>query len=197
MDFKGLPVKTILVSSLLAVLFIGAAVYKFIPKADSTVDDATGAPVPAEEESSVPALAVKPVIDTDIKEDAAIQEQLDRDRQEERQTKYLKTKLEQTNLELEEQKALVQINKLKMENMDGGMPSVDGQKTLPEVRVEYIGGDNINKEAILSIAGVNYQVKAQSTPTESIQVLSISDSGVTLHFSAPQELTRTIDYKPE
>jgi len=27
--------------------------------------------------------------------------------------------------------------------------------------------------------------------------VSISDSSVTLHFSAPQDLTKTIDYKPE
>ena len=68
---------------------------------------------------------------------------------------------------------------------------------LPEIKVDYIGGDNVKKEAILSIGGTSYQVKEKSNPTDNIQVVSISDSSVTLHFSAPQELTKTIDYKPE
>ena len=85
-----------------------------------------------------------------------------------------------------------------MDNMGGYKdPGIDGQRILPEVKVEYIGGDSIKKEAIISIAGVNFQVKEKSSPTDSIQVLTISDSSVTLHFSAPQELTKTIEYRPE
>jgi len=146
----------------------------------------------------IPATANDQVSETLIEDDAAIQQQLDRDRQEQKQTKYLKTKLEQTNLELEQEKAIAEINKLKMENRGTFKePGIDGQKNLPEIKVEYIGGDSVKKEAILSIAGANYQVKEKSSPTDTIRVVSISDSGVTLHFSGPPELTKTIDYKPE
>lgn len=131
-------------------------------------------------------------------EEAAIQEQFDRDRKQQKQTKDLKIKLEQTNLELEQEKALAEINKLKKENVGAfNEPATGGQNNLPEIKVDYIGGDSTKKEAILSINGASYQVKETSRPTADIQVISIADSSVTLHFSAPEELTKTIDYKPE
>ena len=131
-------------------------------------------------------------------EDTAIQQQLDRDRRQQKQTKDLKIKLEQTNLELEQEKALAEINKLKKENRGAFDESaLEGQKNLPEIKLDYIGGNNVKKEAILSIGGISYQVKEKSSPAADIQVVSISDSSVTLHFSAPEELTKTIDYKPE
>jgi hypothetical protein len=137
-------------------------------------------------------------LDNSKQEDVAIEQQLERDRQEQKQTKYLKNKLEQTNLELEQEKAMAEINKLKLENIGGFNDSdSDGQKNIPEVKVEYIGGDSVRKEAILSIAGTNFQVKERSNPTDNIQVVSISDSSVTIHFIAPVALTKTIDYKPE
>ena len=87
-------------------------------------------------------------------DDAVIQKQLDRDRRQQKQTKDLKTKLEQTNLELEQEKALAELNKLKKENRGAfNGPTVDGQNELPEIKVEYIGGDSVKKEAILSIGG--------------------------------------------
>jgi hypothetical protein len=131
-------------------------------------------------------------------DDVDIQEQLDRDRQQQKLTKDLKNKLEQTNLELEQEKALSEITKLKKENMDGfNEPSGDGQSSLPEIKIEYIGGGSATKEAILSIGTTIYQVKEKSSLTDNIQVVSISDSSVTVHFSAPQDLTKTIEFKPE
>ena len=150
------------------------------------------------------ALMISVVLDSPVKgeepltEDAAFQQQLDRNREEQKQTKYLKIKLEQTNLKLEQEKALAEINKLKTENIGAfNDPLPEGQKNFPEVKVEYIGGDNDKKEAILSIAGTNFQVKEKSSPTDNLQVVSISDSSVTVHFSAPRELTKTIVYRPE
>ena len=131
-------------------------------------------------------------------DDSEIQQQLDRDRQQQKITKDLKNKLEQTNLELEQEKAVSEINKLKKENIGAfNEPSENGQSNLPDIKVEYIGGDKVKKEAILSIGSTSYQVKPNSSLTDKIQVVSISDSSVTLHFSAPQDLTKTIDYKPE
>jgi len=85
-----------------------------------------------------------------------------------------------------------------MEN--GGLfkePSIDGQNNFPEVKVEYIAGNDVKKEAIIAIAGTSFQIKEKSSPMDNIQVVSISDTSVTLHFSAPQEVTKTIDFKPE
>ena len=145
-----------------------------------------------------PQILSKPAISLNNGEDAAIQEQLDRDRQQQRLTKELKNKLEQTDLQLEEEKALAEINKLKKENMGAfDEPNSDGQTNLPEIIVDYIGGDSVKKEAIISIGGTTYQVKDKSNPTENVQVVSISDTGITVHFNAPINLTKTIDYKPE
>jgi hypothetical protein len=131
-------------------------------------------------------------------EDADMQDQLDRDRRQQRQTKDLKIKLEQTDLELEQEKALAEIYKLKNENMEVFKdPALGGQKDFPEIKVEYIGEGGDKKEAILSIAGVNYQVKEKDVPVDSIEVRSISDTGVILHFSVPQESIKTVYFKPE
>jgi hypothetical protein len=209
MVFKFLTSKKFLI--LLGVVVIGFILSKFIHKGDSSaVNDAV---LPQSQNETINTLPVKAVIkepafakipvkkidlETSDQEDAAIQEQLDHDREAQKQTKYLKTKLEQTNLELEQEKALAEINKLKMDNIGAFKdPTEESQKNLPEIKVEYIGGGATKKEAILSIAGTNYQVKPKSNLTDSIQVMSISDSSVTLHFTAPQDLTKTIDYKPE
>ncbi|MBF0570452.1 MAG: hypothetical protein HQL12_01140 [Candidatus Omnitrophica bacterium] len=210
MDFKKLFSKKVLVPFLFGIFAIIVTLWRLSPRTNLPAPESLGAASEMESMKVISArpVAVNPSAETGLKggvesgtpkeDDAAIQQQLDRDRQEQKQTKYLKNKLEQTNLELEQEKALAQINKLKSENRGNFKdPSVDGQKNMPEIKVEYIGGDNVKKEAILSIAGVSFQVKEKSSPTDSIQVLSISDTGVTLHFSAPQELTKTIDYKPE
>ena len=184
--------KTILIPVLLVIFVSGVILWKSFSQVGSAAPENIELPAP-----------VKPIdraipTDTLSVEDLAIEKQLDRDRQEQQQTKYLKTRLEQTNLELEQEKAIAQINRLKSEN--GGTfdeAGIEGQKNLPDIKIEYIGGDNKKKEAIIAIAGINYQVTERSCPTNNVQVVSISDSGVTFHFSAPQELTKTIDYKPE
>ncbi len=212
MDFKKLSVKSIIILSLLTVLIIAVILWKVIYRTDSSIPEGVET-LPASQIGPDKDTSVKSVtqnqpldgtltreseLDTSKENDTTLQEQLDSDRQQQKQTKYLKMKLEQTNLELEQEKALAEINKLKMDNMGAFKETtVDGKNSFPEIKVEYIGGDSVKKEAILSIAGVNFQVKEKTSPTDSIQVMSISDSSVTLHFSAPQDLTKTIEYKPE
>jgi hypothetical protein len=194
MDFKRTSLKLIFPALLLGFLIIGLLFLKISSKANSTILENN------EIQNSAPVTqsASEPAPEMNNKEDVAIQEQLDRDRRQQKRTKDLKIKLEQTNLELEQEKSLAEINKLKKENMDPfNDPPVDGQNNFPEIKVSYIGGDSVKKEAILSIGGASYQVKEKSNPIANIQVVSISDSSVTLHFSAPQDLTKTIDYKPE
>jgi len=212
MDFKGLSQNKLFLPALavlfVIVLLVGKSFIKTASTSQENPEAVNSSPVllskdtlvkPAiQKESSEKDFSKKPISDASNEDDAAIQDQLDRDRQAQKQTKYLKTKLEQTNLELEQEKALAEINKLKIDNMGAFKdPTEESQKNFPEIKVEYIGGNDVKKEAIVSIAGTNYQVKAKSNPTDNIQVVSISDSSVTLHFSAPQDLTKTIDYKPE
>ncbi len=212
MDFKNWLFKSILPRLILGFLLIGFLVWKFFPKIDlpainnnetqNSVQNIVAKDNPVKELALNPVQIVQMVSKSapgpNSEEDAAIQRQLDRDRQQQKLTKDLKNKLEQTNLELEEEKALAEINTLKKENMGAfNEPNSDGQNNLPEIKVDYIGGDSVKKEAILSIGGTTYQVKEKSNPTDNIQVVSISDTSVTLHFRAPQDLTKTIDYKPE
>jgi len=212
MDFKNWLLKSILPRLILGFLLIGFLVWKFFPKADLPAIDNNGTQVSVQniavKENAMKEAAPNPVPiarmvsesaqGPNSEEDSAIQRQLDRDRQQQKLTKDLKNKLEQTNLELEEEKALAEINTLKKENMGAfNEPNSDGQNNLPEIIVDYIGGNSVKKEAILSIGGTTYQVKEKSNPTDNIQVVSISDTSVTLHFRAPQDLTKTIDYKPE
>ena len=196
MDFKKISLKSISAALLPGILIIGLFIWKFSfqnePVKETAVTQAPQSPAMA------PLIARELPPGTSKEEDTAIQEQLDRDRRQQKQTKDLKIKLEQTNLELEQEKALAQINKFKKENMEAfNEPATDAQNNLPEIKIDYIGGDSVKKEAILSIGGASYQVKEKSAPLANIQVVSISDSSVTLHFSAPEELTKTIDYKPE
>ena len=212
MDFKRLSQNKLFLPALavlfVIVLLVGKSFIKTASTSQENPEAVNSSPVllskdtlvkPAiQKESSEKDFSKNSISDASNEDDAAIQDQLDRDRQAQKQTKYLKTKLEQTNLKLEQEKALAEINKLKIDNMGAFKdPTEESQKNFPEIKVEYIGGNDVKKEAIVSIAGTNYQVKAKSNPTDNIQVVSISDSSVTLHFSAPQDLTKTIDYKPE
>ena len=210
MDFKKIP-KPILFSLLVvvAVLVVGVVIWQFTLKGNSSVPENV-VNLPAFQDGSMKGAPIKlaaqnpssdgptsdSVVDERSPDDAAIQRQLDRDREEQKQTKYLKTKLEQTQLEYEQQKAIAEINKLKMADTQGfKVPDTDDTKSIPDIKVEYIGGDSTRKEAILSIAGASYPVKEKTKPTDSIQVMSISDTSVTVHIMSPQDITKTIDYK--
>jgi len=189
MDFKKMP----LIPILLGVLLLSLVLWKVF----------FGNAVVAPDEKISPSASVNND-PSDVKEealtedDAAIQQQLDQDREHQKQTKELRVKLEQINLELEQEKALAEIDKLKKDNAGAfSDPMPEGQNNLPEIKIDYIGGSDSSHEAIISIGGASYQVKVNSSPTDNIQVTAISDSSVTLHFSGPVALTKTFDFKPE
>lgn len=211
MDFKKL--QAILPFILIGLLFCGFLIWNVFLKNNTSASENDVLPSPTVNLQNKPIGLKEPIQAPPVKvgkvvnqlsseagnqDDSEIQEQLDRDRQQQKITKDLKNKLEQTNLELEQEKAVAEINKLKKDNIGAfNDPSENGQTNLPDIKVEYIGGDSVKKEAILSIGSASYQVKPNSSVTDNIQVISISDSSVTLHFSAPQNLTKTFDYKPE
>ena len=130
--------------------------------------------------------------------DQVYQHQFDLERQHTRDINNEKNKLQQLNLQLDEEKAISEINKLKKENAGAyNEPTSEGQSNLPEVRIDYIGGDSSHKETIVDMAGTSYRVKDKSNLTDHVQVVSISETSVTLHFSEPVNLTKTFDFKPE
>jgi hypothetical protein len=198
MDFKNKSLKSMILILMPGVLLIGLFFWKLSSKTEP-IDSQTVAALPQVVKEVPPKDVFVPTPPTaPIAGDAVIEQELDSERLRHKQTRDLRNKLEQTNLELEEQKALAQINKLKKENRGAfNEENTDAQNNLPEIKVDYIGGDTVKKEAILSIGGTSYQVKEKSMPRADVQVISISNSGVTLHFTAPRELTKTIDYKPE
>jgi len=201
MEFKKMLLKFIVPVLLPGLLLMGLLFWRFYSKTEPSqtqpVQDSAGQEA-TQNSVVIPPITSPPTPGISEEEETAIQEQLDRDRKQQKQTKDLKIKLEQTNLELEQEKALSEINKLKKENAGAfNEPVIDGQRNIPEIKVDYIGGNNKSKEAILSIGNVRYQVKEKSNPVDNIQVVSISDTGVTLHLNTPEELTKTIEYKPE
>jgi hypothetical protein len=135
-------------------------------------------------------------------EDEAVQsemkDQMDKDRNQQRRIKMLKMQLEQVNLQLDNEKAVTEINKLKKENAGYVKDSNSQVGTgFPSIRIIYIGGTDTEKEAILSIDGTSYSVKEKDRPVSNVEILSVTDKNVKVHFSAPQVLTTVINYVQE
>ena len=89
-------------------------------------------------------------------------------------------------------------NKLKKENA-GYVKDSDSQtgSGFPNVRIIYIGGTDNEKEAILSIDGTSYSVKGKDKPISNMEILSVTEKSVWVHFNAPQEITTEINYVQE
>ena len=58
----------------------------------------------------------------------------------------------------------------------------------------YIGGTYVDHEAILSIDGTSYAVKEKDKPVTGVEVVSVIDKGIKVHFTKPQEATSFINY---
>ena len=126
-----------------------------------------------------------------------MKEQMDNDRLQQKKIKTLKLELEQTNLQLEKDKALSEIDKLERGNMGVVNDSDDQQGKYPDVKVVYIGGSVEKKQAILAINGTNYWVSENNEPVKNMKIVSITGSTVTVHFNQPQALNAVVEYKPE
>ena len=211
MDFK--KIKSLLPLILIGVLAAGFTGWKIISALNPTPTDMTTqvlAPVAAIKHTDVVTKPVAPdaVMPVQVPDpmtqqlqkvdNRAFEQQFDLERQHQREIKDEKIKLEQLNLQLEQEKTIADINKLKKENAGAyNEPTSEGQNNLPEVRINYIGGNSVVKEAIVDMAGTSYNVKEKSSLTDDVKVVSISDTSVTLHFTEPVNLTKTFDFKPE
>jgi len=138
------------------------------------------------------------VVKTDDEDDAIqkeMKDQMDKDRNQQRQIKMLKMQLEQVNLQLDNEKALTEINKLKKENA-GYVKDENTQNNseYPNIRVIYIGGTETERQAVVSIDGTSYSVKSMDKPVSYLEILNITNKGVKVRFDAPHVLTTFINY---
>jgi len=194
MEFKKLNVRALILMALASVMLLGMLMTHLKPQA-------------AIEQPQAQTPSLGPIINIPApqemsQEDTAsmkeMKEEMDSDRQQQKKIKMLKLQLEQTSLQLEQEKDLSEIGKLEKDNTGIVNDSNDqGLGKYPDVRVIFIGGSTQDRQAILSINGNNYAVKEKNKPIRNMEVLAISDSSVTLHFSLPQDLKTTIEYKPE
>ena len=212
MDFKNLNLRSIILIALAGLMFLGTiflkmASHKPVPELNPLSPSSLESMPSSVSTRSNEVLPIVPINNTNTIKDLApedaqsireMKEQMESDRLQQKKIKMLKLQLEQTNLQLEQEKALSEISKLEKENTGVVNDSNEGdQDKYPEIKVIYIGGTKDKKEAILSINGNNYSVKENNKPVKHVDVVSISNTGVVVHFDLPQELTSTIDYKPE
>jgi len=195
MGFKWINTRAIVLISIAGFLILMTIVSNFNAKSTGVPDGPVLPPVAPFQQ---PQAVRQPFNDEDEAVQKEMKGQMDRDRNQQRQIKMLKMQLEQVNLQLDNEKALTEINKLKKENAGYVKdPSPQAGMDFPSVRVIYIGGTDTDKEAILSIDGASYSVKAKDKPVANMEVLGVTNQGVKVHFCAPRELTTVINYVQE
>ena len=201
MDFKNLNGRAVILLALAGVMVFvmiitRMAVHESIPEQRSQpmIESNQSEPVRLMAYSR----QMKEVTPEDSPSIKEMKEQIESDRLQQKKIKTLKLQLEQTNLQLEQEKSLSEISKLEKENTSVvNVSNGQGQGKYPDIKVIYIGGTAESKEAILLINGNNYSVKEKNEPIKNVQVLSITDTAVVVHFNLPQDLMTTIEYKPE
>jgi len=200
MEFKRMNMREIILIISAAFLIVMTMIFNFKSKSREFPDNQISVPILPPSMSNE---LVRPAENLKIEEDdGAVQkemkDQMDRDRNQQRQIKMLKMQLEQMNLQLDNEKALTEINKLKKENT-GYVKDSNPQIGIgfPNIRIIYIGGTDNGKEAILSIDGTSYSVREKDKPVSNVEILAVTDKSVRVHFSSPQELTTVVNYVQE
>ncbi|MDE2028168.1 MAG: hypothetical protein KGK03_05030 [Candidatus Omnitrophica bacterium] len=139
MEFNGFNIRTIIITVVAACLMCLLTVR--IPH--QNVNASTGPITPTIiHENHIP-IVTQPQGGGDVDRDGQMKrmkEEMSMDRQQLRRIRVLKMKREETDLELEEQKALSELNKLKMDNLalDNGANPADSSNV--NIRIEYLGG---------------------------------------------------------
>jgi len=159
-------------------------------------DIAKNVPVTAPEASAEPiqvpvtvpvTTEVAPVDDLDIK---ALRDQINKERDIHQQIKLRRLELERANLQLEQEKALVEVHQLRKNNQGVVRdPNGEGTTMLPDIKVVFIGQSERSADAIITVNGTNYSIKPGDKPQDNILVKSISDKGVVVLVNGKSELT--------
>lgn len=122
----------------------------------------------------------------------ALRQQMNKQRDIQQQIKLHNLELEQTKVQLEQEKALAEMNQLRKANL--GIvkdPNGDGMLSLPDTKVIFLSASEKGKEAILSINGGNYTVKEGDRPLNNVLVKLIDNKGVTILVNGEKEIVLT------
>ena len=206
MVFNKLNIRQIILVLIAVVIMGGVLIGKIIHKDVDTYTESSfpmainaSSRVTASEGSDFKVVGMlKPVTMND--NDAILKkmtEQMEKDREQQRRIKNLKMQREETDLELEEQKALSELNKFKKDSIGSVNRENSVDDSNMDIKIVYLGGVEAQKEAILSINGTNYSVKNKDRPLKNIEVLSIANNDVTIRFLTPLNTTTVYQFKSE
>lgn len=185
----------------LAVILLGAGVFQiFMARGVGAVSapDIAQAPVQGSVEkvvtvppSAVPAIAVETPEDVspELKQ---LREQMSKERGIQQQIKLHNLELERTRIQLEQEKALAEMNQLRKSNL--GVirdPNGNGTIALPDMKVVFLSESEKAHQAILTINGANFTVQEGDRPMENLLVKSISRNGVLLLVNGEKEILLT------
>jgi len=121
-----------------------------------------------------------------------LREQMNRERGIQQQIKLHNLELERTRVQLEQEKALVEMNQLRKANL--GVirdPNGNGTLSLPDMKVVFLSESEKVHQAILTINGANFTVQEGDKPIENLVVKSISSKGVLLIANGDKEILLT------
>lgn len=138
----------------------------------------------------------QPVTNEPDRDDAALNamiEDMEKDRVEQRMIRALKMRKQETDLELEEQKSRAELNRLR--NLNPPQEAKAGDTSNLDVKIIYLGGNETDKEAILSVNGSSYSVKVRDRILEDFEVVSITDTGVIMRSLKAPFQTATYQFK--
>ena len=130
--------------------------------------------------------------DEDTLDLKAMRDQMNKERGIQQQIKLHSLELEQTKVQLEQEKALAEMNQLRKANL--GIvrdPNGNGTLSLPDTKVVFLSASEKAKEAILTINGSNYTVKEGDKPLENLVVKAITEKGVTIVVNGDKEILLT------
>jgi hypothetical protein len=197
MGSKMINTHAMIVLAIVVFLILLIIIFGFKPKGLEP-HDPVQAPVISVPELKQSAVTSPYSIEDDEAAQKDMRDQMEKDRNQQRRIKMLKMQLEQVNLQLDNEKALTEINKLKKENAgyvkDSSPQAING---FPNIRIIYIAGTDMDKEAILSIDGSSYSVKEKDRPIANMQILSVTNQGVKVHFDVPRKIETFINYVQE
>jgi hypothetical protein len=202
--------KKVVVMSLISIA-LAVVIFKAVTSAagasalGSPVKDNNPAPVvqAAVAETPSPAVKTDPLVQEGTKpvageedEDAldlkALRDQMSKERGIQQQIKVHSLELERTKVQLEQEKALAEMNQLRKANLGSVRdPNGNGTLSLPDTKLIFLSSSDKAQEAILTINGTNYTVKEGDRPLDNLWVKAISEKGVVIIVNNDKEILLT------
>jgi hypothetical protein len=130
--------------------------------------------------------------DEDARDLKALRDQMNKERGIQQQIKLHNLELERTKVQLEQEKALAEMNQLRKTNL--GIvrdPNGNGTVALPDIKLIFLSSSEKVREAILTINGTNYTVKEGDKPLDNILVKTIKEKGALIVVNGEKEILLT------